>query len=429
MPRLGAAAADIMYPLTLLFLIFLLIGTVVRVWLARRQIQSVRSGQKEVPGAFAASISLDDHHKAADYTAVRTRLGIVDSLIDPILLLLWTFGGGLNLVNGVWQDLGAGPLVTGIAVILSTLLIMSLLDLPLSIFRTFVIEQRFGFNRTTPALFVIDLVKGLIVFLLIGTPIVALVLWLMNVAGNYWWVAAWIAWSAFTFLITWAYPTLIAPLFNKFEPLADDSLRSRIESLLDRCGFRSKGIFVMDGSRRSSHGNAYFTGLGNQKRIVFFDTLVESLEPPEVEAVLAHELGHFKLKHVLKRLLLNLGLSLVGFGLLGWLMLQEWFFLALGVNSVSNHMALLLFLLVIPIFTFLLTPAGAYFSRRHEFQADEYATRQTDGDALTTALVKLYRDNATTLTPDYIYSGFYDSHPPALVRIEHIARRAGTAAA
>ncbi len=283
-----------MYPLTLLFLIFLLIGTVVRVWLARRQIQSVRSGQKEVPGAFTASISLDDHHKAADYTAVRTRLGIVDSLIDPILLLLWTFGGGLNLVNGVWQDLGAGPLVTGIAVILSTLLIMSLLDLPLSIFRTFVIEQRFGFNRTTPALFVIDLVKSLIVFLLIGTPIVALVLWLMNVAGNYWWVAAWIAWSAFTFLITWAYPTLIAPLFNKFEPLADDSLRSRIESLLDRCGFRSNCIFVMDGSRRSSHGNAYFTGLGNQKRIVFFDTLVESLEPPEVEAVLAHELGHFK---------------------------------------------------------------------------------------------------------------------------------------
>lgn len=325
--------------------------------------------------------------------------------------------------------MGAGPLITGLAVILTTLLIMSLLDLPISLYRTFVIEQRFGFNRTTPALFTTDLVKSLIVFLLIGTPIAALVLWLMNVAGNYWWVAGWAAWGAFTFLITWAYPTLIAPLFNKFEPLADDTLRSRIESLLDRCGFRSSGIFVMDGSRRSSHGNAYFTGLGNQKRIVFFDTLVDSLEPPEVEAVLAHELGHFKLKHVLKRLLLSLGLSLIGFGLLGWLMLQEWFYTALGVNSVTNHMALLLFLLVIPVFTFLLTPAGAYFSRRHEFQADAYAAQKTDGVALTTALVKMYRDNATTLTPDHIYSGFYDSHPPAPVRIEHLARLAGTGAA
>lgn len=418
-----------MHALTLLFLVFLLIGTVVRVWLARRQIHGVRSGRAEVPGSFAASISLDDHHKAADYTVARTRLGIVDSLIDPILLVLWTLGGGLNLVNNVWQNMGAGPLITGLAVILTTLLIMSLLDLPISLYRTFVIEQRFGFNRTTPALFTTDLVKSLIVFLLIGTPIAALVLWLMNVAGNYWWVAGWAAWGAFTFLITWAYPTLIAPLFNKFEPLADDTLRSRIESLLDRCGFRSSGIFVMDGSRRSSHGNAYFTGLGNQKRIVFFDTLVDSLEPPEVEAVLAHELGHFKLKHVLKRLLLSLGLSLIGFGLLGWLMLQEWFYTALGVNSVTNHMALLLFLLVIPVFTFLLTPAGAYFSRRHEFQADAYAAQKTDGVALTTALVKMYRDNATTLTPDHIYSGFYDSHPPAPVRIEHLARLAGTGAA
>lgn len=302
---------------------------------------------------------------------------------------------------------------------------MGVLSLPFSIYRTFVVEERFGFNRITPAIFLTDLMKSILVSFLLGAPLIAMILWIMAVAGDNWWLYAWMSWAAFSLMITWAYPTFIAPIFNKFEPLTDHSLKSRIESLLSRCGFRSNGIFVMDGSRRSSHGNAYFTGLGNQKRIVFFDTLMETLDPAEIEAVLAHELGHFRLRHVRKRLLVGLALTLAGFALLGWSAQQGWFFSALGVDVASDHMAILLFLMVVPVFTFPLTPIGAYLSRRHEFQADEYAANQSDGQALVSALVKLYRDNATTLTPDRIYSGFYDSHPPAPRRIERLQHHAG----
>jgi STE24 endopeptidase len=303
---------------------------------------------------------------------------------------------------------------------MSVLVLLSVLSLPFSVYRTFVIESRFGFNRTTPAVFVADQLKGLALLLLLGTPLVLLVLWLMRSAGSAWWLYAWAAWVGFTLALTWAFPTLIAPLFNKFTPLADAALRERIEALLERCGFHSRGIFVMDGSRRSSHGNAYFTGVGNAKRIVFFDTLIESLEPAEIEAVLAHELGHFRRKHVRKRLALAVVLALAGFALLGWLVQAPWFYAALGVQP-SPHMALLLFMLVVPVFTFPLTPLASWLSRRHEFEADAYAVAQADGPSLAHALVKLYRDNATTLTPDPLHSSFYDSHPPAPIRVARLA--------
>ena len=414
-----------MHQLTLLFALFLIAGTLLRIWLSRRQIQSVRANRDRVPDPFEPRISPDEHRKAADYTVARSHVSVVSDFVDPVLLVLWTLGGGLNLVDSLWRQAGHSPLVTGIATILSVFLLMGVLSLPFSIYRTFVVEERFGFNRITPAIFLTDLMKSILVSFLLGAPLIAMILWIMAVAGDNWWLYAWMSWAAFSLMITWAYPTFIAPIFNKFEPLTDHSLKSRIESLLSRCGFRSNGIFVMDGSRRSSHGNAYFTGLGNQKRIVFFDTLMETLDPAEIEAVLAHELGHFRLRHVRKRLLVGLALTLAGFALLGWSAQQGWFFSALGVDVASDHMAILLFLMVVPVFTFPLTPIGAYLSRRHEFQADEYAANQSDGQALVSALVKLYRDNATTLTPDRIYSGFYDSHPPAPRRIERLQHHAG----
>lgn len=414
-----------MHQLTLLFALFLIAGTLLRIWLSRRQIQSVRANRDRVPDPFEPRISPDEHRKAADYTVARSNVSVVSDFVDPVLLVLWTLGGGLNLVDSLWRQAGHSPLVTGIATILSVFLLMGVLSLPFSIYRTFVVEERFGFNRITPAIFLTDLMKSILVSFLLGAPLIAMILWIMAVAGDNWWLYAWMSWAAFSLMITWAYPTFIAPIFNKFEPLTDHSLKSRIESLLSRCGFRSNGIFVMDGSRRSSHGNAYFTGLGNQKRIVFFDTLMETLDPAEIEAVLAHELGHFRLRHVRKRLLVGLALTLAGFALLGWSAQQGWFFSALGVDVASDHMAILLFLMVVPVFTFPLTPIGAYLSRRHEFQADEYAANQSDGQALVSALVKLYRDNATTLTPDRVYSGFYDSHPPAPRRIERLQHHAG----
>ncbi len=414
-----------MHQLTLLFALFLIAGTLLRIWLSRRQIQSVRANRDRVPDPFEPRISPDEHRKAADYTVARSHVSVVSDFVDPVLLVLWTLGGGLNLVDSLWRQAGHSPLVTGIATILSVFLLMGVLSLPFSIYRTFVVEERFGFNRITPAIFLTDLMKSILVSFLLGAPLIAMILWIMAVAGDNWWLYAWMSWAAFSLMITWAYPTFIAPIFNKFEPLTDHSLKSRIESLLSRCGFRSNGIFVMDGSRRSSHGNSYFTGLGNQKRIVFFDTLMETLDPAEIEAVLAHELGHFRLRHVRKRLLVGLALTLAGFALLGWSAQQGWFFSALGVDVASDHMAILLFLMVVPVFTFPLTPIGAYLSRRHEFQADEYAANQSDGQALVSALVKLYRDNATTLTPDRVYSGFYDSHPPAPRRIERLQHHAG----
>jgi STE24 endopeptidase len=412
-----------MHPLTLIFVVLLLAGTMIRLWLALRQLGAVRAGRERVPAPFDARVTLEDHHTAADYTVACGRLGMIEMLVDAILLLGWTLGGGLALIDRTWSALALPPLIAGTAVILSALVIMSALSLPFGIYRTFVIETRFGFNRTTPAVFVADHVKALVLLLLLGTPLVLLVLWLMRSAGTLWWLYAWLAWVSFTLLLTWGYPTLIAPLFNKFTALDDEALAARINALLQRCGFHSKGIFVMDGSRRSSHGNAYFTGLGNAKRIVFFDTLLQGLEPAEIEAVLAHELGHFRKRHVRKRLLLAIVLALGGFAVLGLVAQAAWFYTALGVQS-SAHMALLLFLLVMPIFTFPLTPLASWLSRRDEFEADAYAVEQSDAKSLAQALVKLYRDNATTLTPDPLHSRFYDSHPPAPIRVARLVELA-----
>jgi STE24 endopeptidase len=381
----------------------------------------VLTHREQVPDAFAERIPLDDHHKAADYTVTRTRLGMIELVYGSLLLLVWTIGGGLEWLDQTWRGLGLGSLYTGTGIMLSAMFIMALLDLPFGLYSTFVIEERFGFNRTTAGTFISDLFKQILLALVIGTPMILLALWIMESSGGLWWLYVWLAWMSFSLVMFWAYPAVIAPLFNRFSPLENETLKARIQALLDKCGFRSKGIFVMDGSKRSGHGNAYFTGFGRNKRIVFFDTLIESLEPAEVEAVLAHELGHFKLKHIQKRLLTTAALSLAGLALLGWLASQDWFYNGLGISQASPWMALLLFTLVAPVFTFFLHPLMARLSRKHEFEADEYAVSQSDGNDLIRALVKMYRENASTLTPDPLYSAFHDSHPPAPVRIAHIS--------
>ncbi|MCZ6561221.1 MAG: M48 family metallopeptidase [Gammaproteobacteria bacterium] len=416
-----------MHWFTGLFLFFLALATVLRLYLAQRQINSVSEHRDEVPKPFAEHIELEDHQKAADYSLARVRLGMLDTVIDTLVLLGWTIAGGLSLMLGFWEGLELSPVAAGTAASVSVFFIVSLLSLPLSAYSTFSIEARFGFNRTTIGTYLGDLVKGWLLMILLGGPLIAAILWLMGQAGPKWWLYAWVLWSSFTLLLTWAYPTFIAPIFNKFTPLADDQLKQRIEQLMIRCGFRSKGIFIMDGSRRSSHGNAYFTGLGNNKRIVFFDTLINRLEAPEVEAVLAHELGQLRLHHVRKRILLSLALGLVGLALLGWLKLQPWFYSALGGTRISDAAALLLFIFVLPVFTFVFTPLSSWLSRRHEFEADAYAVAQSDASLLAIALVKLYRDNATTLTPDSLHSLFYDSHPPAPVRVARLQQIGGNA--
>ena len=403
-----------------IFITFLLAGTGCRLWLSGRQTRHIRAHRTQVPTPFAQQISLEDHQKAADYTNAKARLGRIESLYDTLLLLGWTLGGGIALVQSLVQGSGLEGLLGAVASILIVLLVSSALSLPFGIAQTFGIEARFGFNRSTPGLFVADMAKGLVLSLALGAPLLAAVLWIMAHAGELWWFYAWVLWSGFGLLMFWAYPTLIAPLFNKFEPLQDASLKQRVEALLDRCGFHSKGIFVMDGSRRSAHGNAYFTGIGNNKRIVFFDTLIKTLEPLEVEAVLAHELGHFRKRHVRKRLIWSLVSSLIGLALLGWLKTQVWFYTDLGVPGASDQAALLLFIMIVPVFTYFLSPLSAWFSRKHEFEADAYAASQSDAGALVEALVKLYRENASTLTPDPVHSAFYDSHPPALIRIQHL---------
>ncbi|MFK8016073.1 MAG: M48 family metallopeptidase [Gammaproteobacteria bacterium] len=415
-----------MHWFTLLFLAALVAGTLWRVYLSARQIRAMAAARHAVPAPFDSSIELPDHQKACDYTAANSRVAIPENVYDAFLLVGWTLFGGLNLLDNTWQALGLSPVMTGVGVIVSGLIIMAALSLPFSIYNTFVLEERFGFNKTTPGMFVLDMVKGLVVALVLGVPLVAVILWLMDSAGDYWWLYAWLVWTGFSLAITWAYPAFIAPLFNKFSPLSDDGLKQRIEKLLERCGFRSSGIFVMDGSTRSTHGNAYFTGVGNNKRIVFFDTLIGSLEPLEVEAVLAHELGHFRLRHIRKRLLMTFAMGLVGLAVLGWLKTQPWFYTALGVETPSSYMALMLFMMVSPLFTFALTPLSARTSRRHEFEADEYAATQSDASALIDALVKLYRDNATALSPDQLHSTFYDSHPPGPIRVAKLQALAAT---
>jgi STE24 endopeptidase len=397
----------------------------VKFWLATRQMRHVAAHRGEVPRSFAPSISLEGHQKAADYTLAKGRFGLLTMALGAAVLLGWTLLGGLDALNGALRDAlqpRFGDMAYQLALLAAFTFIGSLIDLPAEIYSTFRIEQRFGFNRMTWQLYLADMVKGTLVGALIGLPLAALMLWIMGATGGLWWLWAWGAWMVFNLLVLVLYPTVIAPLFNKFEPLADESLKSRVQALMARCGFQSKGLFVMDGSRRSAHANAYFTGFGASKRVVFFDTLLAKLSPQEVEAVLAHELGHFKHKHVTKRMVAMFAISLGGFALLGWLSQQIWFYTALGVQpsmSASNDaLALLLFLLVTPVFSFFVSPLFAMLSRKHEFQADAYACAQASGSDLAAALLKLHADNASTLTPDPLYVRFYYSHPPASERLD-----------
>jgi len=406
--------------LTYLFVCALLAGVLIRFWLSTRQIKAVCAHRQRVPAPFADRISLADHEKAADYTVANARLGQVSVALDALVTLGFTVAGGLAAIDGLWARAGWPQLWRGAAVILTMACLSALLDLPLSVWRTFKLESRFGFNRVTPRLFLTDLAKSAALAVALGGPVVVGALLLMERAGRLWWVWAWCGWLGLTLLMTWAWPAFIAPLFHRFTPLEDPALRARIESLLQRCGFASQGIFVIDGSRRSSHGNAYFTGLGRNKRIVFFDTLLSRLTHSEVEAVLAHELGHFRLRHVRKRLLVTMAVSFGALALLGWLAGQPGFYRALGVSAPSAHSALVLFVLAAPVFLFFATPLGSLWSRSHEFAADAFAAQQASPGELAVALVKLYRDNATTLTPDELYSRFYYSHPPALERIRRL---------
>jgi STE24 endopeptidase len=419
-----------MHAFTLAFLAALAVATATRLWLAVRHARHVREHRRAVPPEFAPSVTLAAHQKAADYTVAKTRLGMVDTLVSAGLLLAFTLGGGLQALAELWsRAFDPGGYAFGIALILSVAFITGAIDLPFSIVRTFGIEARFGFNRMTPRLFVADLLKQIALGLALAVPLLFCVLWLMAKMGSYWWLYVWLTWMAFNLLILLLYPTYIAPLFNKFAPLEDAALKARIEQLLAKCGFRAKGLFVMDGSKRSSHGNAYFTGFGAAKRIVFFDTLLARLAPAEVEAVLAHELGHFKLRHVWKRVAWLFVASLAFLALLGWLIDRPWFYAGLGVESRGTAMALLLFFLVVPVFTFLLHPLGSLYSRKHEYEADAYAARFSAPADLVRALVKLYQDNAATLTPDPVHSAFYDSHPPAALRIARLQSLAPSAPA
>jgi len=409
---------------TAVFCAALIGGLVLKTWLVSRQIRHVARHRDSVPAAFAETVTLMAHHKAADYTIAKARFGLLSSTVESCLLLGWTLLGGLHWLNqGLLAWLGGG-LVQQLALVGAFALIGGLLTLPLEWWSSFRIEERFGFNRMTPGLWLGDLLKGALVGVLIGLPIVSLVLWLMGTAGTMWWLWAWGVWMGFNLLMLVLYPTLIAPLFNKFEPLQDEALKTRVSALMKRCGFAAKGLFVMDGSKRSAHANAYFTGFGAAKRVVFFDTLLKQLSPAEVDAVLAHELGHYRRRHILQRLILMFSLSLAGFGMLGWMSGQAWFYTGLGVqpsmDAPNDAMALLLFLLVVPLFTYFLQPLMAQLSRRHEFEADAYAVSQTSGGDLASALLKLYKDNASTLTPDPVFARFYYSHPPASERLARL---------
>jgi STE24 endopeptidase len=417
-PTLQASA------LTLAFAAALLLSLALKFWLATRQMRHVARHRAQVPPAFVGRVTLQAHQKAADYTLAKGRFGLLSTAFGSAVLLAWTLLGGLDMLNGALRDAllpGWGALAYQLALLAAFAALGALVELPLDWYATFRLEQQFGFNRMSLGLWLRDLLKGAAVGALIGLPLAALVLWIMAVSGGLWWLWAWAAWVGFNLVLLVLYPTVIAPLFNKFEPLADESLKARVQALMQRCGFAAKGLFVMDGSRRSAHANAYFTGLGAAKRVVFFDTLLQRLEPAEVEAVLAHELGHFRHKHVLKRMVAIFGLSLAGLALLGWLAGQSGFYAGLGVApnlaAPNDALALLLFMLALPPFTFFIAPLMAHFSRRDEFQADAYACSQADGAALASALLKLHEDNAGTLTPDPLYVRFYYSHPPASERL------------
>ncbi len=412
------------FAFTAVFCALLLLGLLVRTVLASRQIRHVARHRHAVPAAFSDTISVAAHQKAADYTIAKARFGLLETAIEAALLLGWTLLGGLDWLNQLLLDALGGGMLQQLGLLAAFVLIGGLITLPLGWYATFRIEERFGFNKMTISLWLGDLVKGTLVGALIGLPIAALVLWLMGAAGPTWWLWAWGVWMAFNLLALVLYPTLIAPLFNKFEPLSDETLKARVNALMQRCGFAAKGLFVMDGSKRSAHANAYFTGFGAAKRVVFFDTLLNQLSPDEIDAVLAHELGHYKRRHILKRIVLMFALSLAGFALLGWVSSQAWFFSGLGVtpsmDTPNDALALLLFMMVVPLFTFFLSPLMAQLSRQHEFEADAYAVAHTSGPDLASALLKLYKDNASTLTPDPLYARFYYSHPPASERLSRL---------
>ena len=409
---------------SILFLTFFVLTLALRFWLASRQLRHVKANRSAVPAEFAEKIPLHAHQKAADYTAAKTSFGLANLLFSSAVLIGFTLLGGLQWLSMTIMPLTGPGMVFQLSLLVAFAAISGLLDLPFDYYRQFVLEERFGFNKMTIGLWLGDMLKGMLVGALIGLPLIWVVLTLMDKTGALWWLYAWLVWSGFQLLMMVLYPTVIAPLFNKFTPLADASLQARIEALMQRVGFASKGLFVMDGSKRSAHGNAYFSGFGANKRIVFFDTLLSRLAPQEIEAVLAHELGHFKLKHIVKRIAVLFAVSLGFLALLGYLKGQVWFYTGLGVEPVlgasNDAMALILFMLVLPVFTFVLSPLMSISSRKHEFEADAFAATHADARDLVSALVKMYEDNASTLTPDPLHSAFYDSHPPASVRIKQL---------
>lgn len=402
---------------SLLFLAALATGTALHLWLQSRQVRCVLAHRASVPAEFSDAIPLDSHQRSADYTVTKSRFKQYETLFETAVLLVFTLGGVIGALDTFSHTLFASPITAGLSLMVGFSLISAILNLPFSLYSTFGIEARFGFNNITPKLFLLDMLKSTLLTALIGLPLIALVLWLMEKMGSNWWLWVWLAWVSFSALLMVVFPTWIAPLFNKFSPLEDQALKTSIEGLLARCGFTSSGVFVMDGSKRSNHGNAYFTGLGKSKRIVFFDTLLKQLSEAEILAVLAHELGHFHHRHVLKRLFWTFAMMLGLLFLLGQIMQQSWFYQGLGVAQGNTAVALLLFFLVLPVFTFIFSPLGSWLSRKQEFEADAYAAKQADARDLVTALVKLYRDNASTLTPDPLFSMFYYSHPPAAIRI------------
>lgn len=407
---------------TILFVCFLAITVIARCWLAMRQIRSVQTHRRQVPEQFASTIPLTAHQKAGDYTAAKLRFGFLSLAVDTIVLLGFTLGGGIQAISSLLHPWLGHGMVYQIALAAVVFAISGIISIPFDYYHQFVIEERFGFNKMTPALFFNDLIKSTLIGILIGLPLLWVLLLVMGKTGDFWWLYAWVLWCSFQFLMLFLYPTFIAPLFNKFQPLEDEALKTRIEQLMQRTGFQAKGLFIMDGSKRSAHGNAYFTGMGSAKRVVFFDTLIKQLTPEEIEAVLGHELGHFKLKHITKRIGVSFLISLGFLALLGWLKTQAWFYAGLGTDAATatDMTALILFALTLPVFTFFLSPILSMSSRKHEFEADAFSAQHTDARYLISALVKMYQDNAATLTPDALYSAFYDSHPPASIRIDHL---------